>query len=133
MSREAGKGDKRRLGKGYEENYDRIFGEKKAVSSRLVVHQGKLVDISETRGADGKIHILGDIEPFKSPITGEWITSRSQLRQHQKEHGVTDSRDYSPEFFQKRTEERLAKMEGRTREDRIDRIERIKYALDKHR
>ena len=33
---------------------------------------------------------------FKSPIDGEFITSRSQLRAHERKHGVKQCGDYKP-------------------------------------
>ena len=32
--------------------------------------------------------IMKDIEPFKSPIDGSYVTSRSELREHEKRHNV---------------------------------------------
>jgi hypothetical protein len=68
------------------------------------------------------VAIFEDIEPFISPITGKVVSSRSQLRQHNKEHGVTDSRDYSEKYFEKKARERQEAMNGRTAADRRDRI-----------
>jgi|TARA_Y100000401_G_C8324477_1_gene227315 hypothetical protein len=38
-----------------------------------------------TRAAHG---IMRDIEPFISPVDGSYVTSRSQLREHEKRHNV---------------------------------------------
>lgn len=32
--------------------------------------------------------VMGDIKPFVSPIDGKEISSRSQLREHERRHGV---------------------------------------------
>lgn len=32
--------------------------------------------------------VMSDISEFQSPIDGAWITSRSQLREHERKHGV---------------------------------------------
>ena len=40
--------------------------------------------------------MIPPLEPFKSPITGEIISNREQLRAHNKQHGVTNSADYGP-------------------------------------
>ena len=74
-------------------------------------------------------YIQGPLEPFKSPITGEIISSREQLRRHHREHGTTDSRDYSPEFLEKRAAERHQRAIGAHPDDRKDRIERLKRAV----
>ena len=117
-----GKGSKRRPGKGYEKNYEKIFGAKKAVTS-FKRYGGR------PREKKSGVHIVEDIEPFKSPITGEIIASRSQLRQHQKEHGVTDARDYSGNFFERKARERQEAMNGRTAADRQNRIEILREKL----
>ena len=77
------------------------------------------------------VYIQGDIEPFVSPITKEVITDRGQLRRHMKEHGVTDSRDYSPEFMKKRRQERENQMTGNNETARKERRELIARELDK--
>ena len=34
--------------------------------------------------------VMGDIQPYRSMITGEMITSRSQHREHLRQHGCTE-------------------------------------------
>lgn len=75
--------------------------------------------------------IMGDIEPFVSPITGEVIRGRGHLRRHMKEHGVTHSDDYSPEYLAKKQRENYLKATGQDRQSRMERIELIKQALEK--
>jgi len=111
-----GKGDSRRQGKGYEANYEKIYGkEHKAKAFRRTYG-------NRSRESKSGVYIQPDIEPFKSPITGEIISSRSQLRQHHKEHGTTDARDYSAGFFEKKQREREDAIRGRRASDRQDRI-----------
>jgi hypothetical protein len=111
-----GKGSKRRPGSNYAENFEKIFGKnKKAVTAR------KVYDRRNSASRSG-VAIIEDIKPFKSPITGEIISSRSQLRQHHKEHGTTDARDYSANFFEKKQREREDAIRGRRASDRQDRI-----------
>ena len=77
---------------------------------------GKLVPKdSVTARADGAPAVMGDIEPFKSPITGEVIRGRGHLRQHMKDHGVTHASDYSDDWYKKRREgiDREQRREGR--------------------
>ena len=87
---------------------------------------GKLVPKDEaTFNADSpKLTVMGDIEPFKSPITGETIRGRAHLRQHMKEHGVTHSSDYSPEWYEKRRKEINRDEERQGRTERIAIIKR---------
>jgi len=75
--------------------------------------------------------VMADIEPFVSPVDGKVINSRSQLRVHNKQHDVTSYADFSPEYIEKKVKERHQRLHGQTREDRQDRIESIKYAIEK--
>ena len=76
--------------------------------------------------------VQGDIEPFISPIDKRVISSRSHLRAHNAEHGVTDSRDYSHDFMLKRSGQRIAEMTGQTRAAKQERREIIIRELSKH-
>jgi isopropylmalate/homocitrate/citramalate synthase len=43
--------------------------------------------------------VMGDIQPYKSMVTGEMITSRSQHREHLKKHGLREiGNDVQPLF-----------------------------------
>ena len=77
--------------------------------------------------------IMPDIEQFVSPIDGSVITSRSQRNRHMKQHGVTHSSDYSPEFLAQRAKERHQQASGQTTADRNDRIRHLVRALDERR
>ena len=62
---------------------------------------GKLIPKDEYHGdnvrrAEGLI-VIGDIEPFVSPVDGKPVMSRKQLREHNKLHDVHNYADYSPE------------------------------------
>ena len=76
--------------------------------------------------------IQGDIEPFVSPITGQTITSRSVLRDHNYTHGVTDSRDYSDSFLAERSAKRVNEMTGNNPVAKQERRELIMRELEKH-
>lgn len=95
---------------------------------------GKLVPKNEyvRRSNRESASVQGDIEPFVSPITGKTITSRSVLRAHNAEHGVTDSRDYSDSFLKERSTKRINEMTGRTPEAKQERRELIMRELAKH-
>ncbi len=77
--------------------------------------------------------IMPDIKEFRSPITGEIISSRPKLKAHNRKHGVTNSEDYSQEYMVKRSNERVKKAKGQTSEDKAERIELIKHQLEKQR
>jgi hypothetical protein len=92
---------------------------------------GKLIPKDEYRGDNTRQqhHVMPDIKPFVSPITGELISSRPHLKAHNKQHGVTNTADYSREFTEKKRNEREARQLGATSRDRADRIEAIKSAM----
>jgi hypothetical protein len=94
---------------------------------------GKLIPKEEWHGQrSGGISIQGDLEPFVSPIDGRVISSRSHLRSHNSQHGVTDSRDYSQEFMLDRSGKRISEMTGQTPAAKQERRELIRRELDKH-
>jgi len=56
--------------------------------------------------------VFEDIKPYKSMVTGEMITSRSQHRNHLKQHGCTEvgNEDMTPKkdlFAEKRRKEEI--------------------------
>lgn len=83
---------------------------------------------TETQDSAG-YSIIPDIDPFISPITQEVITGRAALRAHNKEHGVTDSRDYSPELMKKLSKERDDRATGNTPQARAERVDNINNVL----
>lgn len=85
---------------------------------------------TEPRDNANEAHmVMEDIKPFISPIDGTEITSRPLRDAHMRQHGVTNSSDYSPEFLHKRRLERERRMTGNTARDRAQRIELIKRAI----
>lgn len=76
--------------------------------------------------------IMKPLDPFISPVTKELITDRSQLRRHNKKHGITNSADYSPEFIQKRSNARDDEMTGNTKQAKAERVELIHQVLDNY-
>ena len=95
--------------------------------------KGKMVEKGTETAVvvNGSPLIIPPLKPFVSPITGEEITSREQLRRHNRDHGVTNIQDYSDEWFEKRQEENYRKSIGDTPADRAERIEIIKQALNR--
>lgn len=87
---------------------------------------GKMIPKDEYVRPDTRTaYIQGDIESFVSPIDGRHITDRSHLRRHNRDHGVTNSADYSKEFMLERSDERIKRMSGQTKEDIANRKEII--------
>ena len=105
----------------------------KIVGGSWVQVDGKLVPRNEVaRVHDDAPYVQGDIEEFKSPINGQVITSRSHLRKHMNEHGVTDSRDYSNDWYEKKGKARDAVLRAESSECKQGRIEAIKEAIRIH-
>ena len=128
------KGSKRRQGEGFEDNYDQIFSKDRKIQRGVWIYdedQRKMVKKEDfSPRTDNLPHIQADIEPFVSPIDGRTISSRSTLRQHNKEYGVTNARDYSKEYYDKATQQRERTMRGETPEAHTERIETIKRAIE---
>ena len=113
--------------KKFSDNFDDIFGHKKPSGG------------SFTQGADGKLVPRGTIkthtgagtaktntefQEFVSPIDQRVISDRGQLARHNKEHGVTDSRDYSGGFIEKRAEKRIKDGQDHLKKTRTEDIHR---------
>ena len=44
--------------------------------------------------------IMSDVQPFQSPIDRSWITSRPQVKEHEKKHNVVQvGNDLKPDDF----------------------------------
>ena len=50
----------------------------------------------QSKRAAASFYLMGDINEFQSPIDGETISSRSQLRAHERKHGVRQAGDFKP-------------------------------------
>ena len=77
-------------------------------------------------------YVQGDIESFVSPIDGRVISDRKHLREHNKEHGVTNPQDYSDDFFKKAQAKRQNEMQGTTAKAKQERIAELKYQMSRH-
>lgn len=53
-----------------------------------VLRDGALVEKSKAPPQSGVFHAMRDIAEFRSPIDGSVISSRSHLREHERQHGV---------------------------------------------
>ena len=60
--------------------------------TRYIQIDGELVKVSSDWTPEPRvdIHIIPDIKPYKSMLTGEEITSRSRHREHLKAHGCVE-------------------------------------------
>lgn len=59
---------------------------------RFIQHPdtGELIPADRYERDSDAHHIIEDIKPYQSMITGEWITSRSQHREHLRLHGCQE-------------------------------------------
>ena len=67
---------------------------------------------------------------FISPIDGKTISTRQQLKAHNKEHGVTNASDYSGGYIEKKAYERVNAGKKYLQETRRSDIHE---AFDRHR
>lgn len=74
---------------------------------------------------------IPDIPDFVSPIDGRVVNGRAGLREHNKEHNVTNVADFKDEWAQK-AKERESMYSGDTKFDRERRVDAIKRALERH-
>lgn len=65
----------------YDRGYDAIFGKD---------HKASGTRRERTSTESVAPMVMGDIQPYKSPIDGAYITSRSQHRAHMVQHGVIE-------------------------------------------
>jgi hypothetical protein len=103
------------------------------VTKSWIQIDGKLIPKDEYQGNNVRgpsIHVMPDIKPLQSPIDGSIITSRPQLEAHNKQHGVTNSADYSPEFLAKRRKETHMYATGQDKASKQERIETLSRAYD---
>lgn len=96
MYHEAGKGDATRPTdkEAFDNNFDAIFGKKRAERGSYVFdpETNQLVPKSEYYGTStvNAPMVMNDIGGYKSQVTGEWISSRSQHRDHLKQHRLLE-------------------------------------------
>lgn len=93
---DGGKGDNRRPTdeNAVSNNWGTIFGDKSPKRGSFIFDPktNKLVEKSEYYGSaePTSAYVMPDIQGYQSQVTGEWIGSRSQHRQHLKEHRLVE-------------------------------------------
>ena len=91
---------------------------------------GKVVEKSKrTDPAPGAIHIF---TPRISQIDGTEIRDAAQLAAHDRKHGVTDPRNYGPDWFARKSKERDDRLTGQTKADKQDRLNVIAREAHKY-
>lgn len=107
----------------YEENYEAIFGSPKKVQRGKWIYcpeTNELIPASEykrpeVQRGDFPLPMLSLYEPGRSPVTGEWLETKRQMREDMKRH---DCREY--EGFE--SEQRAA--------DAYKQAEQVKFDAD---
>jgi hypothetical protein len=92
---DGGKGDARRPGDdaAFADSYSRIFGDHKPKRGRYIWDDSKKMLVHESEYAEcvSQAHmVMGDIQPYRSMVTGEIINSRSRHREHLRERGLVE-------------------------------------------
>ena len=127
------KGSVRRKGQNFEDNFDKIFGkDKKVERGSFIQVDGEIVS-RETFHKTMEVNapeVMKSFKPFKSPINGELITCREQLRKHHIMHETTDSRDYSNGYIENRARSRISNEKKAMHESRVN---DLSQAIDKLR
>lgn len=72
------------------------------------------------------------LEAFKSPIDGREIRDRRQLQAHNREHEVTDFRDYGADYFKRKAAEREAVFKSETDQFRRERKQALAEAFKRY-
>jgi hypothetical protein len=122
--------------KAFEANYDAIFGEGRKPQRGAWVQDsetGEFIPKSEFHTIDPDAPtVLRALDEFISPIDGQRITDRGQLRRHNERHGVTNMADYGENYFDRKATERAGVLSGNTRQAKNERVETIKRAIEMH-
>ena len=88
---------------------------------------GKLVPAEEYFRQHQLHHIQEDIKPFVSHVDGTLITSRKELREHNKRNNVVQATGGDQEFLKKRAD----LFQGRSY-DKEARLDAVKFAVELH-
>lgn len=70
--------------------------------------KNELVVKGSSEDNKARYYVQGDLEAFLSPIDGSIVHSRSSLRTHNERHGVVNSAEYSPEYYERKAVERAS-------------------------
>jgi hypothetical protein len=120
------KGSNRRQGKGFEDNFGDIFGNKPVERGSFIQTADGLVPRgTESASRVNAPMVMKPLGEFKSPIDGQIITSRRQLAAHNKKHGVTNTADYANGYVEKQAIKRVNAGQKDIKESRTKDIKRL--------
>jgi len=76
--------------------------------------KSELIPIDEAAvRRDGGFAIHGTFEPFKSMLDGTIISTNKQLREHNKRNNVVQADEFTPEFYERKAQERADFYQGK--------------------
>ena len=58
--------------------------------ARYIFKDGECIEVDRPDVPEAKVHVVPDIQPYKSMIDGHMVTSRSEHRRHLKDHGCIE-------------------------------------------
>lgn len=98
---------------------------------------GKLVPRNQyQRKTSDAPAVIGDIEPFVSPVDGKIVSSRTKLRNHNREHGIAAHADYGENggeaYFERAGKERGARLDPTSPKNVADRRDDIIRVTEQH-
>jgi hypothetical protein len=76
--------------------------------------------------------VHGDIEAFVSPVDRSVIDDRKKLREHNKRHGVTNTRDYGENYFKRKAKEREVALDTNNPKAKAARRDALSEAMAYH-
>jgi hypothetical protein len=120
------KNTQQKVSDNYAQNFKNIFGDKPPESGAFVQNKPCKLVPRETYVPDSvnAPMVMKPLKDFKSPIDGQVISSRSQLAQHNKKHGVTNSADYNGGYIERKANERNAAGAKHLKDTRITDIQK---------
>jgi hypothetical protein len=116
----------------FSSNFDKIFGDRDIPKTGTYVQTENGFVPREDYVRPDRVNapsIMKPLEAFKSPIDGSIISDRGKLAAHNKRHGVTNSADYSNNYLERKTQQRVASGERHLKQTRFEDISR---AIESH-
>lgn len=116
----------------FSDNFDKIFGDRDIPKTGTYVQTENGFVPREDYVRPDSVNapsIMKPLEAFKSPIDGSIISDRGKLAAHNKRHGVTNSADYSNNYLERKTQQRVASGDRYLKQTRFEDISR---AIESH-
>jgi hypothetical protein len=124
--------------KQFNSNFEKIFGseedrvKKREAEKTEFEKNWRYWEMASLESGNKSANVQKNLDEFKSPIDGSIISCRSQLRDHNKKHGVTDIRDYGHQHFETRGKEMYREKTGDNPQAKKERQQLIEHNLYKY-